>query len=88
MKYYIEDVFNEKEFELDVDYDYQPHEPQSRHYPGCDAQIDICEVRMSDGTEICLMPQEADLFEMQALENEWADETERLEYKKYGYMLD
>jgi hypothetical protein len=36
-------------YEFKVDFDYQPYEPMTRHYPGCDESVDICEVTDSDG---------------------------------------
>ena len=79
---YIENV--DEEFEIEVSYDYQPYEQMTRHYPGCSESVDINEVRIVDGPEICLMKNEESLIEEEILENI----AEESNYNKYGYMLD
>jgi hypothetical protein len=50
-----------QEFEIDVEFDYQPYEPATWSewdggYPGCSEGVDICLVTMVDtGSEICLL---------------------------------
>jgi hypothetical protein len=45
----------EDEIKIKVYFDYQPYEPMTRHYPGCSESVDIGEVRVADGGEICLL---------------------------------
>ncbi len=79
---HIENVDNE--FEIEVDYDYQPYEQMTQHYPGCSESVEINEVRIVNGSEICLMKNEEGLIEEQILEHI----AEESDYNKYGYMLD
>ncbi len=32
------------ELDVDIEFDYQPEEPQTRDYPGCEADVDITSV--------------------------------------------
>lgn len=34
------------EVEGEVDYDYQPHEPMTRHYPGCPASCSVNDIKV------------------------------------------
>ena len=36
-------------YDFEVDFDYQPYEPSTRHYPGCSEDVEINEVMDSDG---------------------------------------
>ena len=73
------------EVEVEVDFDYQPYEAMTRHYPGCSESIDINEVRVVDTqAEICLLKPHDDLLAEQVME--WVHEEQ--EYSKYGYMMD
>ena len=75
----------DEEIEIEVFFDYDPYEPMTRHYPGCDEQVSIYEVKLTEsGEEICLLPETLSEVESQILD--WIHE-ER-EYAKYGYMLD
>ena len=38
-----------KGYEFKIDFDYNPAEPQTRHYPGCNESVDVNEVWDSDG---------------------------------------
>ena len=38
--------------EFKVDFDYQPYEPTTRHYPGCSESAEINEIWDSDGDKI------------------------------------
>ena len=60
-----------EEIEIEVDYDYQPHEDSTRHYPGCSEEVDITEVTVK-GSEICLLPKVKERVEEEILE--WIDE--------------
>ncbi len=44
-----------EEIEIDVEYDYNPYENSTLEYPGCSESVEICEVRLVDGSEICLL---------------------------------
>ena len=79
---HIENV--DTEFEIEVDYDYQPYEQMTRQYPGCSESVEINEVRIVNGSEICLMKNEEGLIEEQILEHI----AEESDYNKYGYLLD
>jgi hypothetical protein len=39
-------------FEFKVDFDYQPYEPTTRHYPGCSESVEINEIWDSDGDKL------------------------------------
>lgn len=44
------------EIEIEIFFDFQPEEPMTRHYPGCDPSCDIYEVRIVEtDAEICLL---------------------------------
>jgi hypothetical protein len=43
-----------EEFEIEVEFDYQPYEAPTREYPGASESVEICEVT-KDGKEICLI---------------------------------
>ena len=46
----------EGEIEVEIFFDFQPYEPMTRHYPGCDASCDIYEVMVTEtGAEVCLL---------------------------------
>ena len=38
---------NDQEVTLWIFYDYQPFEPQELNYPGCDAEVDVYEIRIN-----------------------------------------
>ena len=43
-----------EEFEIEVEFDYQPYEQMTLEYPGCDESVEICGVT-KDGHELCLI---------------------------------
>ena len=51
----LENGMDDLEIEV-TDFDYQPYEPMERHYPGCSESVEINEVEIVDGSEICLLP--------------------------------
>ena len=63
----------EPEYELIevlVFFDFQPYEPMTRHYPGCDASLEICEVVRDDNLEeVCLLPEIKKQWEEQLLDD-------------------
>jgi hypothetical protein len=63
----------EPEYELIevlVFFDFTPYEPMTRHYPGCDAQLDITEVIRDDNyEEICLLPEVKAAWEEQLMDD-------------------
>jgi hypothetical protein len=83
-KTHIENVG--EEIEIEVDYDYQPYEDMTRHYPGCNEDAEITSIIMTDtGAEIDII--DDDLLEelrVSILEHV----AEESEYNKYGYLLD
>lgn len=79
---HIENV--DEEIEIEIHYDYQPYENMTRHCPGCSESVEINEVRIVNGPEICLMKHEESLIEESILEHI----AEESDYNKYGYMLD
>lgn len=85
--FYIENY--EEEIEIEVSFDFQPYEPMTRHYPGCDASCDIYEVvRADNGTELCLLPKEQERFEEELCDRAEENRREAISYRKYGYMLE
>lgn len=55
---------------VQVYFDFQPYEPMTRHYPGCSASVDICEVvRDDNGAELCLLKEVRELWEEQILDD-------------------
>jgi len=50
------------EYEIEVDYDYEPYEPSTWTYPGCSEAVYINAVKLvsdepnKEGSEICLLP--------------------------------
>lgn len=40
---------------LEVEFDYQPAEPQSGTYPGCDESVELCSVLIVGGSDYCLI---------------------------------
>ena len=54
MKFYLDNGY--QEFEIEVDFDYQPYERATLYYPGCSESVEINEVRIIEtGSEICLL---------------------------------
>ena len=85
-KIHIENI--DEEIEIEIDFDYQPEEQMTRHYPGCSASADINEVlRVDNGSELCLLPKAEELIEETLLEIALDNQVEMAHYKKYGYLL-
>lgn len=68
-----------KEIMIGVDFDYQPYEASTRHYPGCSESVDINYVSMIEElptgskmmyltNELCLLPEVIDRIEEEILE--------------------
>lgn len=56
--------------EVLVFFDFEPYEPMTRHYPGCDASLDITEVIRDDNyEEICLLPEQKEAWEEELLDD-------------------
>ena len=77
------------EVEVEIDFDYQPYEPQEwgyhGGYPGCPEGAEICEVKVVDTqAELCILPQ----FEMEFVEQILEHVHEEQAYAKYGYLMD
>lgn len=84
---HIENV--DEEIEIEVYFDFQPEERMTRHYPGCDPSVEICEViRADNGVELCLLPDEQERIEEILVEKAEENRQEQIAYRKYGYMLD
>lgn len=70
----------DEELEINVDYDYQPEEPEessvARHhyYPGCDADVTVNEVTYN-GCELCLLADAESELEESLLEYELSKTT-------------
>ena len=54
---YVTQIENvDEEIKIEVEYDYQPMEHMTRHYPGCDEDVELCCVTVIDtGAEIRLL---------------------------------
>ena len=59
------------EIEIRVEFDYQPEEPMTRHYPGCLEDAEICGITMvSTDAEIIIIDDGLlDLLKVQAIEH-------------------
>lgn len=65
---YIENVG--EEIEVEVNFDFQPAERRTWNYPGCDASLDICEIRRTDnGAELFLLKEHEDDMAEELLED-------------------
>ena len=75
-------------YEFIVDFDYNPAEAQTRHYPGCCESVDINEVRDSEGDLIKEYAYELimDELEIACLEAVQADEEEKKMAKEEARM--
>lgn len=93
---YITDGFDNgyEELEVEIDFDYEPYEPMTRHYPGSPEGVIINAIYVvtDEGlSEICLIPNR--IVEEQ-LENAILEEIHEakaefeIEQAGYGYMLD
>lgn len=40
------------EIEVEIDFDHQPEEKMTRHYPGCPAHIEINEIKLPTADEV------------------------------------
>lgn len=59
----------EDEIDVEVAFDFNPHEPRTWDYPGCGASLDIYEVIVCDtGAEVCLMKDEEERIRVELLE--------------------
>ena len=86
-KLHIENV--DEEIEIEVSFDYQPEENQTRDYPGCSADVEINEVIVVDsGAEICLLPKELERISEDLLIQTQENMVETKQYKRYGYMME
>lgn len=74
------------EVEIEIDYDYEPFEPKTRHYPGCSENIIIIEIRMTENnSEIFIIDKKVtDLLEEQILNYIHEEQA----FVGYGYMMD
>lgn len=81
---YIENV--DEEIEIEIEFDYQPYEPMTRHYPGCNEDIEFCGFTVVDtGAEIEIIDENL-LDDLKVEILEWIKEES--EMQKYGYLLD
>ena len=83
---YIENC--EDEIKIRVEFDYQPFEEMTRHYPGCSESVDVCYTELITEThyddkvhesysEICILPSVLADLETEILEH---IKDEQLEY--------
>ena len=75
----------DEEIEIDVDFDYEPHEAMTRHYPGNSESVAI--------NYVCITETKAELCLIGTAEDEIAEKVldlihEEQEYAAYGYMMD
>lgn len=71
----------EDEIEITVYFDFAPPEPMTRHYPGYDGYIDVCEVRVVEtDAEVSLLKDE----ESSIIERLW----EHFEETRYDTAYD
>ena len=75
----------EGEIEVEIFFDFCPPEPMTRHYPGYDDYVDICEVRRVDNNaELRLMKEEEEHF-TERIWYEWHDSRFDTAYDVRGY---
>lgn len=75
-----------EEIGIEVEFDYSPSEPMTRHYPGCDACLEICGATL-DNHEICLLPDAQIELETQLLEDRYEDEiNDYADYSDWVYI--
>ena len=73
-----------EEIDIQIEFDYQPYEPMTRHYPGCSEVVDFCGFT-NNGAEIEIIDDDLlDQLRIQILEHI----AEEKEMSQYGYMLD
>ena len=73
------------EVEVEINFDYQPYEAMTRHYPGCSECVMIEEVKVIEtNAELCLLKGVEEQLSEQVLE--WVHEEQ--DYAKYGYLMD
>jgi hypothetical protein len=80
------------EIDIEIEFDYQPYEPMTRHYPGCNEDLDFCgftmlavDGEMVDSSEIEIIDDDLlDQLRVAILEHR----AEENEMAQYGYMLD
>jgi len=90
----------EQEIGVEVFFDYSPREPMTRNYPGCDEELSIYEVRLTNITdnngrtielrndEICLLPDFQKLLEEEILDDRDEDiNAAWSDYADYAYEL-
>jgi hypothetical protein len=79
----------EEEYDVEVYFDYTPSEDMTRHHPGCDESVDICEVRIADTEiEICLLKDEEELMAERILEHKAEEDAYIYDAQKYGAYWD
>ena len=74
------------EIDIEIEFDYQPAEAMTRHYPGCDEDLDFCGFTMIEtGAEIEIIDDDLlDQLRVAILEYR----AEQNEMAQYGYLLD
>jgi len=80
----------EEDLEINVEFDYEPFEPMTRHYPGNIEGVEVYHLITIANTDIklCLLPEGEDILADAILERVKEEKAESEMYSKYGYMMD
>lgn len=74
-----------QEFEIEIDFDYEPYEAMTRHYPGNSESVIINDVRVAETqAELCLLKGVEDELAEKVME--WIHDEQ--DYAEYGYMME
>ncbi len=78
----------EEEFDIKVEFDHEPFEPMTRHYPGSpeNVAVNFNAIIVETGVKICLLPCAEDGVADDVLEKIHEENDERKIDARYGYM--
>jgi hypothetical protein len=80
------------EIDIEIEFDYQPYESMTRHYPGCNEDAEICGI-----TLLAVDGEMVELSEIEIIDDDLLESlriqileyvAEESEMAQYGYLLD
>ena len=78
----------DEEIEVEVEFDYEPSEAMTRHYPGCDESVSIYEIkRVDNGAELFLIDNDLEVELSEKILDELHQEADEREIDRYEWNL-